>query len=91
MTQPMLEPGAHVSTRRRSHTSSARVFVESFKMFDPRREVRHPLMFTVWVLFVFVALFTLAPGLFPDIAASYDPVYCLAITVILFLTLWFSH
>ncbi len=60
-------------------------------MFDPRREARHPVMFTVWVLFVFVAIFTFFPHLFPDITTGYDPVYCLAITITLFLTLWFSH
>ncbi|MHB8351152.1 MAG: potassium-transporting ATPase subunit KdpB [Thermoplasmata archaeon] len=88
---PPAEAGARVPARRVSHTSAARVLAESFRMFDPRREVRHPVMFTVWVFFVFVVVFTLAPGLFPDIRASYDPVYCTAISLILFLTLWFSH
>jgi potassium-transporting ATPase ATP-binding subunit len=87
-----MEPGARVPVRRRSaHTSLRRVLKQSFVLFDPRREIRHPVMFTVWVLFVFLLVVTLAPGLFPDIAAGYDPVYDLTITIILFLTLWFSH
>ncbi len=91
MAAPPIESGARVPARRVSHTSTGRVLAESIRMFDPRREVRHPVMFTVWVYFVFVVVFTLFPGLFPDIRASYDPVYCVAISLILFLTLWFSH
>jgi K+-transporting ATPase ATPase B chain len=86
-----VEPGARVPVRRPVHTSSALVLKESIRMFDPRREVHHPVMFTVWVLFLFVFVFTLVPGWFPDIAVGYDPVYCVSITIILFLTLWFSH
>ncbi len=48
-------------------------------------------MFTVWLLFLFLDAVTLAPRLFPDIHGSYDPPYYLALTVILFLTLWFAH
>jgi K+-transporting ATPase ATPase B chain len=77
--------------RRASHTSVRRVLADSFRMFDPRREIRQPVMFTVWVLFLFVVVLTLFPRAFPDIASSYDPGYYLAISLILFLTLWFSH
>jgi K+-transporting ATPase ATPase B chain len=85
------EPGATVPTRRTTHLSARLVLFESFRMFDPRRESQHPVMFTVWVMFVFVAVFTFFPSAFPDISVGYDPVYCVAITIILFLTLWFSH
>ena len=91
MERPGTEAGARVPVRRPTHASTALVLSESFRMFDPRREVKHPVMFTVYVLFWFVALFTLFPQWFPDIARGYDPVYCVAITIILFLTLWFSH
>ncbi|MGI0151677.1 MAG: HAD-IC family P-type ATPase, partial [Thermoplasmata archaeon] len=90
--EDQMMPGARVPVRRRSpHTSLRRVIRQSMVLFDPRREIRHPVMFTVWVLFVFLAVVTAVPWLFPDIAAAYDPVYDLSITVILFLTLWFSH
>ena len=68
-----------------------RILGDSFRYFSPRREVRQPVMFVVWVFFVFLAVVTVYPRMFPDIAATYDPVYYFALTVILFLTLWFAH
>jgi len=85
------EIGAHVSVRRVPHTSWRRVLADSFKMFDPRREVRNPMMFVVWVLFVYLIVLTLFPHAFPDIARFYSPSYYLGVTIILFLTLWFAH
>jgi potassium-transporting ATPase ATP-binding subunit len=90
-TATIAEPGAKVSVRRVPHTSWRRVIVDSFKMFDPRREVRHPVMFTVYVLFLFLAVLTLYPRAFPDIARFYNASYYLGVTIILFLTLWFAH
>jgi K+-transporting ATPase ATPase B chain len=84
------EPGSKVSVRRVPHTSARRVLADSFRMFDPRREVRHPMMF-VWVLFLFVIVLTLFPKAFPDIARFYNASYYLSVTIILFLTLWFAH
>jgi potassium-transporting ATPase ATP-binding subunit len=84
-------PGAKVSVRRVPHTSARRVLADSFRMFDPRKEVRHPMMFVVWVLFVFLVVLTLFPGAFPDIARFYNASYYLSVTIILFLTLWFAH
>jgi K+-transporting ATPase ATPase B chain len=85
------EPGSKVSVRRVPHTSARRVLADSFRMFDPRREVRHPMMFVVWVLFLFVIVLTLFPKAFPDIARFYNASYYLSVTIILFLTLWFAH
>jgi potassium-transporting ATPase ATP-binding subunit len=85
------EAGAKVSVRRTPHTSVRRVLVDSFEAFDPRREVRHPVMFTVYVLFLFLIVLTLVPGVFPDIARTYNAGYYLDVTIILFLTLWFAH
>ncbi|MCI4334603.1 MAG: potassium-transporting ATPase subunit KdpB [Thermoplasmata archaeon] len=79
------------SSRRRPHTSTTRVLAESLRMFSPRREYKHPVMFTVYVLFLFLLVVTLYPAPFPDIQATYHPAYYEALTVILFLTLWFSH
>jgi potassium-transporting ATPase ATP-binding subunit len=86
-----LEPGAHVSVRKVPHTSWRRVLSASFRGFDPRREVHNPVMFCVYLLFLFLVVLTLVPRAFPDIAHSYNPDYYLAVTLILFLTLWFAH
>jgi K+-transporting ATPase ATPase B chain len=48
-------------------------------------------MFCVYVMFLFVAVVTFAHGLFPDLRSSFDPSYYLGLTLILFLTLWFSY
>ncbi len=77
--------------RRAPHTSWRRVLSDSFRYFDPRREIRHPVMFVVWVFFVFLAILTAFPRAFPDVAATYSAGYYFALTVILFLTLWFGH
>ncbi|HYA57480.1 MAG TPA: potassium-transporting ATPase subunit KdpB [Thermoplasmata archaeon] len=87
----LIEPGARVSVRRTPHTSWRRVLADSFRHFDPRRQVRHPLMFCVYVLFLFLAVLTVYPRAFPDIARSYNPSFYLAVTIILFLTLWFAN
>ena len=81
----------HAPPRRPHHASWRRILSDSFRGFDPRREVRQPVMFVVWAIFVFLAVVTLVPGLFPDIRPTYDPEYYLGLTIILFLTLWFAH
>ena len=83
--------GARVSVRRSPHTSPRRVLVDSFRMFNPRHQYRHPVMFCVYVLFLLLVVLTLFPSLFPDVAHSYHPSYYLAVTIILFLTLWFAN
>ena len=82
-------PTGHGRVQRR--TAWSRIFADSFRYFDPRREIRQPVMFVVWVFFVFLAVVTVYPRIFPDVVATYDPVYYFALTVILFLTLWFAH
>jgi len=86
-----VEPGAHVSVRKVPHMSWRRVLASSFRGFDPRREIHNPMMFCVYLLFLFLIVLTLAPWAFPDIARTYNPDYYLAVTVILFLTLWFAN
>ncbi len=82
-------PTGHGRVQRR--TAWSRIFADSFRYFDPRREIRQPVMFVVWVFFVFLAVVTVYPRIFPDVVATYDPVYYFALTIILFLTLWFAH
>ena len=94
MVQPSVAPGvpgAHVSVRREAHTSVRRILTDSIRYFSPRHVIRNPVVFAVWVLFLFLVVITLVPGAFPDIAATYSPTYYLGITVILFLTVWFAN
>jgi potassium-transporting ATPase ATP-binding subunit len=86
-----VEPGAQVSVRRRPHTSVHRVLYDSVRYFGPRHLLRRPLMFCVFALFVFVAVVTVYPKVFPDIAKTYHPGYYLAVAVILLLTVWFAN
>ncbi len=87
----MIEVGARVSVRRVPHTSVVRVLRDSFAMFDPRRQVRQPVMFSVYVLFLLLLAFTLYPRAFPDLARTYQTGYYVGVSVILFLTLWFAN
>ena len=87
----MVEPGAHVPVRRTPHTSVRKVLADSFRLFDPRKQVRYPVMFAVYVLFLFLVILTLFPGAFPDLARTYNPNYFLWVTIVLFFTLWFSN
>jgi K+-transporting ATPase ATPase B chain len=86
-----VEPGARVSVRRRPHTSARRVLADSIRFFGLRQQLRRPLMFCVFALFWFVAVVTVYPRAFPDIARTYHAGYYLAITIILFLTVWFAN
>ena len=86
-----MEAGARVSVRKVPHTSWRKVLSATFRGFDPRREIHNPIMFSVYLLFLFLVVLTLVPGAFPDIARTYNPDYYLAVSIILFLTLWFAH
>ena len=87
----MSEPGARVSVRRVPHTSVVRVLADSFRMFRPRNQIRYPVMFCVYVLFLFLVVLTLFPRVFPDLVRTYNADYFLWVTVILFFTLWFAN
>ena len=85
-------PGARVSVHRRAHTSAGRVLSSSLKMFDPRVEVHKPVMFVVYVFWLYTVALLLLPSVFPDVPSTpLDRVYYLGLVVILFLTLWFAH
>ncbi|HTW55193.1 MAG TPA: potassium-transporting ATPase subunit KdpB [Thermoplasmata archaeon] len=84
-------PGARVPVRRVPHTSVRRVLADSAKMFDPRVQVRSPVMFCVYVLGIFLLVLTLFPRAFPDLARDYNADYFAWVTVVLFVTLWFSN
>ncbi|EQD41670.1 potassium-transporting ATPase subunit B, partial [mine drainage metagenome] len=89
---PHVPPGARVSVHRRPHTSAGRVLRSSLKMFDPRLEVHKPVMFVVYIFWLYTVALLLLPSVFPDVPSTgIDRVYYLGLVVILFLTLWFSH
>ena len=88
---PGVERGAKVPVRRAARTSVRRVLADSFSKFDPREQLHQPVMFCVYVLFWLLLALTLYPKAFPDIDRTYRASYYLAVTAILFLTLWFSN
>jgi potassium-transporting ATPase ATP-binding subunit len=88
MAVPSPAPSADV--RAEARISWGYVLGESLRGFDPRRMIRHPVMFTVYVLFLFVVIVMIDPPLFPDITRNYDKIYYLATAILLFLTLWFA-
>jgi potassium-transporting ATPase ATP-binding subunit len=83
--------GAHVSVRSPPPTPLRRILADSIRYFEPRRSLRNPVMFSVYVMFVFLLIVTIFPSPFPDIAKGYDASYYLGLSLILLLTLWFSN
>jgi len=63
--------------------------LDSFLKFDPRTQVRNPVMFIVWVGALVTAALTLEPSLFgpSDASRTYNGV----VTVILLMTVWFAN
>ena len=77
--------------RRAPRVSLSGALKHSFLRFAPRTMARNPVMFVVYVFTIFCALVTLVPSVFPDLSTvAFSRTYFLAITVILFLTVWFS-
>ena len=61
----------------------------SFTKFDPRVQIRNPVMFVVWLGAVVTACLTIDPGLFghSNASATYNGV----VTLILLATVWFAN
>ena len=62
---------------------------ELLKKFDPRVQIRNPVMFVVWLGAVVTAALTVEPALFGPSSGSRG--YNGAVTVILLLTVWFAN
>jgi len=62
---------------------------DSLRKFNPRTQVRNPVMFVVWLGAVVTAALTINPALFgpSDASATYNGV----VTVILLFTVWFAN
>ena len=63
--------------------------IDSLKKFDPRAQIRNPVMFVVWLGALVTAALTIDPGLFGPSSASAG--YNGVVTVILLLTVWFAN
>jgi len=63
--------------------------IESLKKFDPRTQIRNPVMFVVWIGALVTVSLTIDPGLFGPSSATV--VYNGVVTVILVLTVWFAN
>ncbi|HEV8050790.1 MAG TPA: potassium-transporting ATPase subunit KdpB, partial [Thermoplasmata archaeon] len=84
--------GATVSVRRVAHTNFGLVLSRSLQKFDPRQQVRNPVIFVVYAFTFFTALVCVAPWAFPDIESQgFHENYYLAVTIILLLTVWFAN
>lgn len=57
-------------------------FIESFSKFDPRVQIRNPVMFVVWLGALVTAALTVDPELFGPSTA---------VTLILLVTVWFAN
>jgi K+-transporting ATPase ATPase B chain len=63
--------------------------VDSLRKFDPRTQIRNPVMFVVWLGALVTASLTIHPGLFGPSSAS--ATYNGVVTIILVLTVWFAN
>ena len=63
--------------------------IDSLKKFDPRAQIRNPVMFVVWLGALVTAALTIDPGLFGPSSAS--AAYNGVVTIILVLTVWFAN
>jgi len=63
--------------------------VESLKKFDPRVQIRNPVMFVVWLGALVTAALTVDPALFGPTNATVR--YNAVVTAILLLTVWFAN
>ena len=63
--------------------------IDSLKKFDPRVQIRNPVMFVVWLGALVTALLTIDPSLFGPSSAS--AAYNGVVTGVLLLTVWFAN
>ena len=63
--------------------------LDSLRKFDPRTQIRNPVMFVVWLGALVTASLTIQPDLFgpTDASRTYNGV----VTIILLLTVWFAN
>ena len=66
-----------------------RATIDSLLKFDPRTQIRNPVMFVVWLGAIVTAALTINPALFgpSDASSAYNGL----VTVILLFTVWFAN
>ncbi len=62
---------------------------EAVRKFDPRVQIRNPVMFVVWLGALITAALTIRPDLFGPSTAT--PAYNATVTLILLVTVWFAN
>jgi potassium-transporting ATPase ATP-binding subunit len=80
--------GVHVRTGY-SADLLLRAMLDSLKKFDPRVQIRNPVMFVVWVGMLVTLALTIQPDLFGPSSAS--GLYNGVVTIVLALTVWFAN
>ncbi len=90
-SNPSLELASQVAPHRATYGARliGQAVIDSLKKLGPRRQVRNPVMFVVWVGMLVTAALTVDPTLFGPSSAS--PTYNGVVTMILFLTVWFAN
>ena len=78
-----------VASQAYDKTLLLQALVDSLKKFDPRVQIRNPVMFVVWLGSIVTAALTIEPDLFGPTGAS--RLYNGSLTVILALTVWFAN
>src|SRR5271157_92230 len=86
---PSLSEPAKQPQRVYSAALLTRAFRDSLAKFDPRVQIRNPVMFLVWVGALVTLALTVNPSLFGPSHAT--PLYNGVVTVILALTVWFAN
>jgi len=79
----------HIEGRIYSRELLLQALFDSIKKFDPRVQIRNPVMFVVWLGALITAALIFEPTLFGPSSAS--AAYNAVVTVILLLTVWFAN
>jgi potassium-transporting ATPase ATP-binding subunit len=87
--KPFLGRGGPVRKAIYDATLWRQATIDSLRKFDPRTQIRNPVMFVVWLGAVVTAALTINPALFgpSDASTTYNGV----VTVILLFTVWFAN
>ncbi len=91
--EPVSETTMGARTARHGHAYDLTLLwiaiIDSFKKFDPRAQIRNPVMFVVWIGALVTAALTINPALFGPSNAS--ALYNGLVTLLLALTVWFAN
>ncbi|MDN0075307.1 potassium-transporting ATPase subunit KdpB [Crenobacter sp. SG2303] len=86
---PLVPPASHLVAAGYGSPLLKQALVDSLIKFDPRQQVRNPVMFVVWLGALVTAALTVSPTLFGPSHASH--LYNGVVTAILVITVWFAN